>query len=231
MDRYVVTGKSVYNELMHNPITLRMKGRIHLVEPYYECHCNSMEIARRKARMLLEENVLELIYVGGVNSVRINVQKLIDLLKLLARDFSKVRLTIISMRERGLKLEGVFRKENLEIELVSHRLPENIKRSYYKRAHVFLYLARLPSAMHPPLALIESVCYGLVPVVTQHVTRDLEVPEQLVINNDYCVEDVLKSIKNITENYLSIFQNTYKRFTNFYSKSRFVKDLSKLLED
>jgi len=228
MDKFVVSGRKVYTDVIE-VFKFIPQTNIYILRPFYECNVDTLRLAKKKFEEIIENKTLELIYVGRVNKARIDIQAIFTALKRLATKYSKIKFTLISMREMGLRFNGFVKRGNIELEFISRRLSDEEKRMYYERSHIFLYLARRSSAMSPPLAPIEAVCHGTIPILTQHTAQEFEIPHPLIINDNYAADDLVLKIEDVVNSYFEIFEDVYKGFRHFYSKARFLGELLKIL--
>jgi len=218
VDAYLATARSVYEW-----VRLRAPMSRHvLAEPYYECSCKSFErlpdIVEEKFSNIRE---LRLLYIGRINPYRLPLNEVLNLVKRLSRKV-RTRLTIVS------KIGGIQGVKKLEvgdgtIEVISMRIPDNVKCMLYRDSHFFLYLARGNVAMNPPITLLESVYHGVLPVSSPVVLKDLDMPGDLVVNNfEEAFDRILKLLSNV-DLVVELSKKLGKWFGRFYDLHRFFE--------
>lgn len=233
VDKYLVTSRTIYSGLRR----FIPAYKLHLVEPYYECPNRTIRDLKNVLNSKVEDLAckrVRLLYIGRINEYRFDPKIIMGIIRRFAELGYFVELDIVSLREMGLHREGHIRLsynygKEVEIKFLNRLLSETEKKQLYEKAHILLFLSKKPSAMSPPMSVIESVCYGVIPLMTRHVAADLglqNVENYVNVLSEKCtVEEAFEKMMLILENFDSIAIDLYKTFSRFYSDKRFIKDL------
>lgn len=225
VDGYLATARSVCGWLkLRAPL-----AKCLLVEPYYECGCNSFHKLKRVVAGKFSGEEVRLLYIGRLSSYRSPPSKLLEIARGVARRVRRrVKLTIVSkiaLKRELLKYSG----SNVTLEFINDRIDDSEKCKLYRESHFFIYLARGNVAMNPPITLLESVYHGVIPIVSSWVLNDIEVPPDLVADSVEEVIDRITSLWSDPERINKIAGYLQKSFRRFYDVSRFVEAIRRTL--
>jgi len=226
IDMYLATARSVYLWLWRK---VPLAGRL-LVEPYYECSCNSFHgLMHIVAEKFSEEREVKLFYVGRLNRYRSPPSVLLAIAKGIAERIRKrVKLTIVSKitpRKRSYKYDS----GDVTLYFIDDKVSDDEKCRLYKESHFFVYLSRGNVAMNPPVTLLESVYHGTIPIVSSWILNDIEVPPELIADSVDAAIDKITSLWSDPERMDKVVGQIQKSFRRFYDVFRFIEAVRRTL--
>jgi len=199
--------------------------KIWVLEPYYPCYTKSslQDIISRKVQDL-ESKRLNLLILGRVNRYRVDLDLVFKVLRQLVKEGFKVTLRIVSMKEMGLKSQYMsLHKDNLKVEVMGRRLTEEEKVEILKDSHILFFIVRDYAAMHPPLSVIESVCYATIPLISPIISEFNHIKD--IVVEDFTVSTIVEKIVNVINSFAILSLKLYHVFEKFYSKDRLLNQL------
>jgi glycosyltransferase involved in cell wall biosynthesis len=225
MDVYLTTSKSLLKWL-ENRILL---SKYTLIEPYINCSngfFNNLEYITKEKFQDLRELIL--LYIGRMNPYRFPLKEVIESLKPLSERIP-IKLIIVSKLSEKDNINVFKPYEGLEVTIIDKWLSDDEKREIFRKAHFFLFPAKGNTAMNPPITVLESVCYGTLPLVSPIVMKDLDIPKELIIDRTNKIsEKIIQLVENPT--LLSSITNSVKNsFRKFYDESRFISALREVI--
>jgi hypothetical protein len=196
-----------------------------VLEPYYPCRTkNSLQDIINKKIHDLESKRLNLLIIGRINRYRIDLDLIFKVLKQLINNDFRVTLRIVSMKEFGLSTQYMsLHKDGLKLEIIGRRLTEEEKAEIFRDSHMLFFVVRGYVAMHPPLSVIESVCYATIPLVSP-VVSEFRHLEDIVVEN-FTPSTIVEKIMRITASFETISSKLYHVFERFYSKNYLLNQL------
>ncbi len=225
IDVYLATSRSLLKWLK-NKILL---SKYILVEPYINCNngfSNNFEyVAKEKFQ---DSRELTLLYIGRMNPWRFPLKEVIESLKPLSKRIP-VKLIVASKLSEKDNINTFKPYENLEVAIINKWLSDDEKREIFRKAHFFLFPAKGNTAMNPPITVLESVCYGTLPLVTTIVIKDIDIPKELVA---YGVNEIPERITQLIEDpvlLLSTINGIKSSFRRFYDENRFIGALREVI--
>jgi len=225
IDCYVTPSHDLSKELSR----IVGSGNVKTLEPYHPCDEAFRDLLIDEKVRYLESRRLNVLYVGRINRFRVDLASAIRVLKSLVAKGFYVKFRIISMKEMGLPVQyRAFGSNKLDVELIGKRLTENEKAEIYAQSHILLFTSKGYSAMRPPLSIIESVCYGVVPIISPSITEFAFI-DDIVVKR---LEDktLMKKIEYIVDAFKIINNKVFTSFKHFYSKERFLQQLLSILK-
>ena len=222
VDVYLTTARSVYLWLRHKaPLAQHL-----LIEPYYECICNSFhEFMNITIKKFSESEEIRLLYVGRLSQYRSPPSALLIIAKNIAsRTGKRVKLTIVSKLSSK---ERVFRYNsgNVIVDFIDGRISDGEKCKLYRESHFFIYLAKGNVAMNPPITLLEAVYHGTIPIAPSWVLRDIDLPPELIANDGSEAISRIVNLWNNQERLAYVVAYIKKSFGRFYDVHRFVETI------
>lgn|GEM_PF-6225213 len=203
---------------------------VKVLGPYYPCDETLRELLINKKARDLETKHLEVLYIGRLNIFRIDLTSIIKSLKILANKGFNIRFRLVSMKEMGLPIQHkIVELNNLKIELIGRRLKESEKAEIYSKAHILLFIAKGYSAMRPPLSIIESVCYGVIPVISPIITEFTSIRDIVIESTD--IDTIVEKLGHIINAFEMLNKRIFTSFKDFYSKERFLRQLLAILSE
>jgi hypothetical protein len=204
-------------------------NNVKTLEPYYPCDETFNNFLVNEKAKDLEEKYLNVLYIGRINKYRIDLALTINALKALANKGFNVRFQIISMKEMGLSTQyKIFNSGKLRVELIGKRLTEDQKAEIYAQSHILLFITKGYPAMRPPLSIIESICYGVIPIISPNITEFMHINDIVVKNLES--KALVESIEHITSMFRIISKKVFISFKHFYCKERFFQQLLSILK-
>ena len=224
VDMYLITARSVYLWLQHRaPLAQHL-----LIEPYYECNCNSFhEFMRITTKKFSEAEEIRLLYVGRLSQYRSPPSVLLTIARGVAKKLRKhVKLTIVSKITPKKRLYK-YSSENVTLYFIDDRVNDSEKCRFYRESHFFIYLSRGNVAMNPPITLLESVYHGTLPIVSSQVLNDIKVPLELVADSvNEAINRIIALWSNL-EHLDKVIRYLKKSFERFYDVHRFVEAIKR----
>jgi len=203
-------------------------NNVKTLEPYYPCDETFHNFLVDKKAKDLEEKLLNVLYIGRINKYRIDLALTINALKALANRGFNVRFQIISMKEMGLSTQyKIFNSGKLRVELIGKRLTEDEKTEIYVQSHILLFITKGYPAMRPPLSIIESVRYGVIPIISPSITEFMHINDIVVKNLGS--KALIERIEHITNMFRVVSKKVFISFKRFYCKERFLQQLLSIL--
>uniref|UniRef100_A0A7J3YU25 Glycosyltransferase n=1 Tax=Ignisphaera aggregans TaxID=334771 RepID=A0A7J3YU25_9CREN len=222
---YLATSKSVYSWLKSRVFLARSI----LVEPYYECSCRVFH-SHSYINMVHEkfhDHEIRLLYVGRLNPYRSPPHMLLEIAKGVSKKTKRsVRLVIVTKSGR-FPDTMMLKYNNLTVNLINRRIDDREKCDLYRKSQFFIYLTpRGNVAMNPPITILEAVYHGVIPIVSEILSKDVEVPNVLMANSlEEAVNKITllyTSLSKKEEALHSIIASLRKAFKGFYDEDRFI---------
>lgn len=192
--------------LMENFIPLYLRNRSKIVELFVDAEHYS-------GRPSTERNV---IFVGRVGHEK-GVDRIIETFNILLEDFPESRLFIVGDGPLKNKLE---RKTGKNVIWTGYMDDPKI---YFEKASIYLNLARIEPA---GIAVLEGMCMGLVPVITEDVGFNYvvgKVSRELIVKNPKEAEEVIKNLWTHKDLFDKYSQNS-RKVSRVYTEEKSVKN-------
>jgi len=219
VDMYLATARSVYSWLKCRV----PQANCMLVEPYYECSCNSFHRLAHIVAEKFSSKEIKLLYIGRLSRYRSPPSTLLAIAKSIAlRTRKHIELTIVS-KITSKKKSVKYDSGDVVLHLIDDRIDDNEKCELYRESHFFIYLSRGNVAMNPPITLLESVYHGAIPIVSSWILRDIEVPSRLVADNVAEAINRIISLWTSSEHLDKVVKRLEESFKGFYDVYRFIK--------
>ena len=225
IDVYLATSRSLLKWLKSRILL----SKYILIEPYINCNngfFNNFEYVVKEKFQDLRELIL--LYIGRANPWRFPLKEVIESLKPLSKRIP-VKLIVVSKLSEKDKINTFKPYEKLEVIIIDRWLSDDEKREVFRKAHFFLFPAKGNTAMNPPITVLESVCYGTLPLVTTIVIKDIDIPKELVA---YGVNEIPERITQLIEDpvlLLSTINGIKSSFRRFYDENRFIGALREVI--
>jgi glycosyltransferase involved in cell wall biosynthesis len=221
---YLVTSKSVYTWLKSRAFLAKSI----LIEPYYECSCEVFH-SNSYIDMVCEkfhDNEIRMLYVGRLNPYRSPPHMLLEIANDVSKKVKKsVRLVIVTTSENLPEATALKYNNLLTVEIINRRVDDKEKCELYRKSQFFIYLTPWGNvAMNPPITILEAVYHGVIPIVSETISKDLKIPNTFIANN---VEEatnkiITLSLCNSSEKVLRDILILKKAFEGFYNENRFI---------
>ena len=222
---YLATSRSIRSWLRSRAFMVKSI----LVEPYYECSCGLFH-SRNHVNMVLEKfhtREIRMLYIGRLNPYRSPPHVLVKIARGVNKETGRPVRLIIATKTRSSFPTRTRECDDLTVEVINRRIDDEEKCYLYKKSHFFLYLTpRGNVAMNPPITVLEAVYHGVIPIVSGILSKDIEVPNMLMVNSLKEAVDkiaVLCTRSSKKEEALhNIIASLRKAFKGFYDEDRFI---------
>jgi hypothetical protein len=218
---YLATSKSVHMWLKSKAF---LAGSV-LVEPYYRCSCEVfhshgyLDVVHEK----FHGHEIGMLYVGRLNPYRSPPHMLLQVAKGVGKKTKKAVRLVIVTKSKNLPKSKTFKCNNLTVDIINGRICDEEKCELYRKSQFFIYLTPWGNvAMNPPITILEAVYHGVIPLVSETISKDLKIPSVFMANN---VKEAVDKIALLYGELEKAFQGivTLKRmFEGFYDEDRFV---------
>ena len=228
---YLATSSSIYSWLRSRAFMSRSV----LVEPYYECACGFFH-SQNYVNMVFEKfynHEIRILYIGRLNPYRSPPHMLMEIAKGVSKKTERpVRLTIVTKTE-SFPYMMTRKHNNLTVDLINRRIDDEEKCYLYRKSQFFIYLTPWGNvAMNPPITILEAVYHGVIPIVSETLSKDIKVPDTLIANSlEEAVEKIilLYNSSNKEKALHSIIASLKKVFKGFYNEDRFINSFKSFI--
>jgi len=225
---YLATSKNIYKWLKHKTFLAKSI----LVEPYYECSCNTFHSSKYIDAIYEKhhDHEVKILYIGRLSPYRSPPQMLLEVARGINKKLRRpVELTIVT-KSKNLPTRITLKSIDLKVNLINERIEDHERCELYRKSHFFIYFAPWGNvAMNPPITVLEAVYHGVIPIVSRNLLKDLEIPTIFVADS---VEEISNKIKLLyydlerTLRYIMILKKLFKRF---FDETRFFRALKSVI--
>jgi hypothetical protein len=229
IDKYIVTHERLLKEFSIKGVK---KSKLHLIEPYYYCqYCDRSHMNLKEKFRDLESEV-RLVYIGAISPSRVPLK---DILKELSK-LKKVNVSFKLYSTRIVPAKPItkdlnYRKENVEISIISKKLSEAEKHEVLSSSHFFLFTPKGNVTMNPSIALLEAVYHLAVPIVSNKLSGYEYLPKVNVVKNTNQIASRIIQIRELLMSNKYPFEALLGSFSRFYDKERFLDQVKTLIEE
>jgi len=197
----------------------------------------ALEIINKRFNLNLDETEFIILYIGHISPVRFPYEDVMKAFVRLLNDGVPACLLIFAPKfyyneafKRGILLTAKSFNIERNVSLFVDNLEDKEKRAAFSLADVFLFLAQQPTAVDPPLTILEALTCG-VPVIAYNMPSLLFIKNA---ENSFLIEDInelYQVLKDITinsrkNNYLK--QEAKEAITQKFSPEKVIEELFRL---
>lgn len=200
--------------LMESLIPKGLKGEKRVVYPFFDTEKFSKKEADLESK--------NLIFIGQIVKEK-GLDYLVDTYKLLRPEFPESKLYIVGQGKMKRELE------DMNIDGITFAGWTDNPEEYFSKASIYINLARLEPA---GIVVLEAMCMGIVPVVSENVGYEYavrEVSDELVVKDS---EDAAKIITKLLESpvLLKEYSEKCRKTARKYDKENSIKLFKETIE-